>query len=82
MTYILNLFDLAFTLHVLKHGAVELNPLMRNIPFMVFCKTIVVGVLCLWLDSRPEKIARWGLRICAVVYAAVNFWHIYNIFGR
>lgn len=80
MTCLLNLLDLALTLHALNHGAVELNPLIRNIPVMVFCKVFVVGVLCLWLESRPEKIARWGLRICAVVYAAVNIWHFYNIF--
>lgn len=79
MTYLLNLLDLTFTLHALKHGAVELNPLMRNIPVMVFFKVFVVGLLCLFLESRPEPIARWGLRIGAAVYAAVNIWHIVNI---
>lgn len=28
MTYLLNLIDLAFTLHALSHGAWEVNPLM------------------------------------------------------
>lgn len=79
MTYHLNLIDLAFTLHSLKHGAVELNPLMRNIPVMVFVKVLVVGVLCWWLERRPEPLAKWGLRIGTVVYAAVNVWHIVNI---
>lgn len=79
MTYLLNILDLALTLHALKHGAYELNPLMRNIPFMVFCKVVVVGVLCLFLESRPEPLARLGLRIGTVVYAAVNVWHIVNI---
>lgn len=79
MTYTLNLLDLSFTFHALKYGAVELNPLMRSIPVMVFCKVVVVGVLCLFLESRPEPLARWGLRIGTVVYAAVNVWHIVNI---
>ena len=79
MTYALNILDLALTLHAIKHGAVELNPLMRNIPVMVFFKVFVVGLLCLFLDSRPEPLARLGLRIGTVVYAAVNIWHIVNI---
>lgn len=78
-TYALNLFDLALTLHALKHGAVELNPLMWNTPVMVFFKVFVVGLLCLFLYSRPEPLARWGLRIGTVGYAAVNVWHIVNI---
>ena len=78
-TYLLNLLDLALTLHSMSHGAVELNPLMRTIPVMVFFKMFVVGVLCLFLDSRPEPLARWGFRIGTVVYAAVNVWHIVNI---
>lgn len=79
MTYALNILDLAFTLHALNHGAVELNPMMRNIPVMVFIKVFVVGLLCLFLDSRPEPLARLGLRIGTAVYTAVNIWHIVNI---
>ena len=80
--YVLNLFDLLLTLHALKHGAVELNPLMRNIPVMVFVKVVVVGVLCLFLEIRPEPLARRGLRIGTVAFALVNIWHIVNIAAR
>ena len=79
MTYTLNLFDLAFTLHALKYGACELNPLMRNIPVMVFVKVFIVGLLCLFLESRTEPLARKGLWICTAAFVAVNIWHIVNI---
>lgn len=79
MTYPLNILDLAFTLHALNRGAVELNPLMRNIPFMVFCKVFVVGGLCWWLSTRNEPIARKGLKLTAWVFGLVNLWHIVNI---
>lgn len=82
MTYLLNILDLALTLHALRHGAVELNPLMRNIPVMVVFKVVVVGLLCLFLYSRPEPLARWGLRIGTAAFAAVNIWHIVNIAAR
>lgn len=79
--YILNLLDLAFTLHALRHGAVELNPLMRCVPIMVVYKTIVVFALCWWLRKRGETIARMGLLICALFYAIIDIYHIINIFG-
>ena len=44
--YLLNLTDLAFTLHALSHGAVELNPLMRSVPVMIAYKVVGVGALC------------------------------------
>lgn len=79
--YILNLLDLLFTLHALRWGGVELNPLMQNVPLMVAYKVIGVGALCWWLSRRTEKIARYGLRVCAAALAAVNIYHIYFIFG-
>ena len=33
--YTLNLFDLAFTLHALSNGGVELNPLMACVPVQI-----------------------------------------------
>lgn len=75
MTYALNILDLLFTLHALSHGAVELNPLMRNVPFMIFYKTIVVGALLWWLRKRKVNLLPLN-----AVYAVVNLWHIYNIF--
>lgn len=79
MTYLLNLTDLIFTLHAIRHGGVELNPLLQSIPFMIFYKVIVLGILCWWLGKREEPIAHIGLIGCAVYYGAVNLWHIVNI---
>lgn len=79
--YILNLLDLAFTLHALRHGAVELNPLMQCVPVQIFCKVFVVGALLGWLARRDEPIARRGLMVITAVFAAVDLWHIYFIFG-
>jgi len=78
--YTLNLLDLFFTLHALECGAVEANPLMRSIPVMIAYKVVIVGAACWWLSNRPERIARNGLTVLAAIYAALNLWHIYNIF--
>lgn len=74
--YLLNLLDLAFTLHALECGAVEANPLMRCVPVMIFYKIIVIGALCAWLHKQGAKTA---LCICSIIYAAVNVWHLINI---
>ena len=71
--YLLNLADLLFTLHAIRHGGVELNPLMQNIPFMIFYKTVIIGFLCWWLRKRINLLP------LTVVFAVVNLWHIYNI---
>lgn len=78
--YILNLADLFCTLYALHIGVPELNPLMRSIPAMVTYKVAIVGALCCWLSSRPERIARYGLTICTVVYAVLTVWHCVGIF--
>lgn len=75
--YVLNILDLLFTLHALHHGAVELNPLMLSVPFMVFYKIIVVGLLC-WLLGYLG--CRKGLKVCSAAFAMVNVWHVVNIF--
>lgn len=77
--YTLNLLDLAFTLHALGHGVVELNPAMRCVPVMIVYKTIVIGALLWWLSKREDKLARIGLGICTAAFAAVDLWHIVNI---
>ena len=79
MTYPLNLLDLCFTLYAQQP---EANPLMQNIPFMVFYKVVIIGVLCWWLHRRSEPIARYGQKMLAVVYAAVNLWHVMNLIWR
>ena len=78
--YLLNLADLAFTLYALCHGAYELNTLMRNIPFQCFYKAVLVGALLWWLSTRQERLARFGKKALAAVFAAVDVWHIVNIF--
>lgn len=80
MTYLLNLTNLIFTLHAIRHGGVELNPLLQSIPIMILYKVFVVGILCWWLGTREEPIAKIGLIVCSVLFGAVNLWHIYNIF--
>jgi tellurite resistance protein TehA-like permease len=87
--YILNLIDLFFTLHAIRNGATELNPLLQSVPVMVAVKVVGVGFLCCLLhvfatDNRvgrkAKKLARWGLRICAAVFAAVDLYHLINLF--
>ena len=82
--YLLNLLDLGFTLHALRHGAWEVNPLMQSVPVMLAWKVGVVGLLCCGLELLDTKYQaeKWGLRFCTVVYAAVDLWHIYNILRR
>ena len=81
MAYTLNLIDLALTLHALRHGAMELNPLMRCVSVMVFYKIVVVGVFCWWLRKQGGRLARWGLTAATIAYGAVNLWHIINLIG-
>ena len=77
--YTLNLLDLFFTLWALRHGAVELNPLMRSVTVMVGYKVIIVWALLWWLSLRRERAARYALYVAAVVYGAVDVYHIINI---
>ena len=79
IAYALNLIDLSCTLWALRHGAVELNPLMRSVPVMVCYKVIVVWGLLWWLSLRRERSARYALYVAAVVYGAVDVYHIINI---
>ena len=79
IAYALNLLDLLFTLHALGHGARELNPLMEWVPAMIGYKVIMVGILCWWLGTRKEKIARYGLKLTALWFGAVDLWHIINL---
>lgn len=79
IAYTLNLLDLFCTLWALRHGAVELNPLMRSVTVMVGYKVIIVGVLLWWLSTRRERAAQYALYVAAVVYGAVDVWHMINI---
>lgn len=79
MPYILNLLDLFCTLWALRHGAVELNPLMRSVTVMVGYKVVIVGSLLWWLSTRRERAAQYALYVAAVVYGAVDVYHIINI---
>ena len=77
--YTLNLLDLFCTLWSLRHGAVELTPLMREVTVMVGYKVIIVWALLWWLSTRRERAARYALYVAAVVYGAVDVYHIINI---
>ena len=79
IAYVLNLIDLFCTLWALRRGAVELNPLMRSVTVMVGYKVIIVGALLWWLSTRRERAARYALYVAAVVYGAVDVYHIINI---
>lgn len=79
IAYALNLIDLSCTLWALRHGAVELNPLMREVTVMVGYKVIIVWGLLWWLSTRRERAARYALYVAAVVYGAVDVYHIINI---
>lgn len=77
--YTLNLLDLFCTLWALRHGAVELNPLMREVTVMVGYKVIIVGALLWWLSTRRERAARYALCAAAAIYGAVDVYHMINI---
>lgn len=77
--YALNLIDLSCTLWALRHGAVELNPLMRSVAVMVGYKVVIVWALLWWLSTRRERAARYALCAAAAIYGAVDVYHIINI---
>lgn len=79
IAYALNLIDLFCTLWALHGGAVELNPLMREVTVMVGYKVIIVWGLLWWLSRQRERAARYALYVAAVVYGAVDVYHIINI---
>lgn len=79
IAYALNLIDLSCTLWALRHGAVELNPLMREVTVMVGYKVVIVGALLWWLSARRERAARYALYVAAVVYGAVDLYHAFNL---
>lgn len=79
IAYALNLIDLFCTLWALRHGAVELNPLMREVTVMVGYKVVIVGALLWWLSTRRKRAARYALYVAAVVYGAVDVYHMINI---
>lgn len=79
ITYLLNIIDLALTLHALSLGCTELNPLMQSLPIMIFYKVVVVGGLCWWLSHRPKRLAKLGLNLCTAVYAATCVYHFYYL---
>lgn len=79
IAYVLNLIDLFCTLWALRHGAVELNPLMRSVTVLVGYKVIIVWALLWWLSRQQERAARYALYVAAVVYGAVDVYHIINI---
>ena len=80
IAYALNLIDLSCTLWALHGGAVELNPLMRSVPFMVCYKVGAVWGLLWWISTRRERAARYALFLAVALYGAVDLHHAVNIF--
>lgn len=80
IAYALNLLDLFCTLWALRHGAVELNPLMREVMVMVGYKVVIVWVLLWWLSTRRERAARFALVLAVALYGAIDLHHAVNIF--
>lgn len=76
--YLLNLLDLAFTLHALSNGGVELNPLMACVPVQIMYKTVLLLPAFLFL-SRHSRTGYWFV---TALFAAVDLYHIYFIFWR
>ena len=79
IAYALNLIDLSCTLWALHGGAVELNPLMREVTVMVGYKVIIVWALLWWLSTRRDRAARYALCAAAAIYGAVDVYHMINI---
>lgn len=81
IAYALNLIDLSCTLWALRHGAVELNPLMRSVTVMVVYKVIIVWGLLWWLSRQRERSARYALYIATAVYGVVCLWHAVGLWA-
>lgn len=79
--YLLNLLDLICTLWALRHGVIEMNPLMRSVTVMVVYKVIIVWVLLWWLSRQRERSARYALYIATAVYGAVCLWHAVGLWA-
>ena len=75
-TYCLSILDLTFTHYWLSIGVEELNPLFQNVPWSIFYKVVIIGLLLWFLASRTEPIAKWGIRLCMGVYIGINIWHL------
>ena len=86
--YILNLLDMAFTLHALEHGARELNQFVNWMigvhPWLfVFSKVVVAGA-ALWIMKRVSRtlpFARKVLVFITALYGLVVLWHFINLFA-
>ena len=77
IVYILNLFDLIFTLTLFQFGAVELNPLLQNPMVMIIIKVIVVGIILYLIAKFPTRIGEIGVKFLMGLYSLVILWHFY-----
>lgn len=75
IVYILNIFDLIFTLALFQFGAVELNPLLRNPTVMIIVKVIVVGIILYLIAKFPTRIGEVGVKFLIGLYSLVILWH-------
>lgn len=81
--FAINIADAFFTLHWVNRGGSEGNPLMdwllsQGHMSFVFFKCLVVGGWLLVLTVHKNfRLARWGLRVLLIVYAALLVYHIF-----
>ena len=92
LLYILNSFDMAFTIFLLGTGKFrEINPLMalvmQNDLATLFLKLILPALLMLYLDSCVKTAKLWHVRfsskaleILIGLYGAVGVMHLYLYF--
>lgn len=92
LLYILNGFDMAFTIFLLGTGKFrEINPIMalvmKNALATLFLKLILPALLMLYLDSCVKTAELWhiklsskALEILIGLYGAVGVMHLYLYF--
>ena len=81
--YLLNLFDMACTLHFfnLYGESIEANPiglwLLRNPVALVIYKVGIIGIACILLYKHRENTFAWAATgALAIVYGALAIYHL------
>ena len=75
IVYILNIFDLIFTLVLFQFGAVELNPLLQNPAVMIIVKVVIIGIILYLITKFPTRIGEIGVKFLICLYSLVILWH-------
>lgn len=85
-TYLCNLFDLGYTLYALEHvpHAFEMNPafrlMLRSPWFLYLYKFALLPLLLLGMyHVRETKIARFGIWLCAGIFAVNTAYQVWSV---